>query len=280
LWDELRKLGWVEGGTIVVDRKAAEMRNERLPQLAAELVQSRPDLILAIAPQPTRAAKNATAEIPIVMLYVADPVGIGLAQSLARPGGNLTGVATMVPGGFISKTLQQLRELLPTARRVAVLINPANEVQSRSVPIETPPAAAQLGFEIDLIEASQVGDIAAAIATAKKQGADALYVVGDPIFHAPPNRIPDLAAEAKLPAIYLPRVLVEAGGLISYSPNFDEIARRGAHFVDRILRGAAPADLPIEQPTTYQLVINLKTAKALGLTIPPTLLARADEVIE
>ena len=280
LWDELRKLGWVEGSTILVDRKAAEMQNERLPQLAADLVRSKPDLIVAIAPQPARAAKNATSEIPIVMLYVADPVGVGLAQSLARPGGNLTGVATLVPGAYTSKNLQLLRELLPTARRIAALVNPKNEVASRSLALEGAPAAAQLGFDVDTIEVSDVADLPAGVAAAKKQGADALFVLGDPLFHSPPNRLPDLAAAARLPALYLPRALVESGGLMSYSPDFDEIARRGAHFVDRILRGAAPADLPIEQPTTYQLVINLKTAKTLGLTIPPTLLARADEVIE
>jgi putative tryptophan/tyrosine transport system substrate-binding protein len=280
LFNELRKLGWVEGSTIVVDRKAAEMRNERLPQLAAELVQSKPDLIIASAPQSVRAAKNATSEIPIVMLHVADPVGLGLAQSLARPGGNLTGVATLVPGGFQSKNLQLLRELLPTAQRVAVLTNSTNEVTRRLIPIEMPPAAAQLGLQLDMIEVREVEDIPAAVVTAKIKGADALLVPGDPLFHSPANRIPDLAAEARLPALYLPRELVDAGGLMSYSPDFGEMSRRGAHLVDRILRGADPADLPIEQPTTYQLFINLKAARALGLTIPPSLLARADEVIE
>ena len=280
LFDELRKLGWIEDSTILVDRKAAEMRNERLPQLAAELVQSKPDLIVASAPHAVRAAKNATSEIPIVMLYVADPVGMGLAQSLGRPGGNLTGVATVVPGGFIAKHLQLLRELLPTARRVTALINPSNEIHRKLFPIEAPPAAAQLGFQLEVIEVRESGDIAVAVATAKRQGADALLVPGDPITDSPPNRIPELAAEAGLPALHLSRAVVKAGGLMSYSADFYEIARRGAHLVDRILRGAAPADLPIEQPTTYQLVINLKTAKALGIEIPPTLLARADEVID
>lgn len=166
------------------------------------------------------------------------------------------------------------------AGQVAAIINPANEVVTRLFPIEAPPAAAQLGFQLDGIEVRESEEIPAAVARAKKQGADALYVVGDPMFHSPPNHLPDLAAEVKLPAIYLPRVLVEAGGLMSYSPDFDAIARRGAHYVDRILRGANPADLPIEQPTTYQLVINLKTAKTLGLDVPSSLLAGADEVIE
>jgi putative tryptophan/tyrosine transport system substrate-binding protein len=278
--DELRQLGWVEGSTILIDRKPAASRLERLPQLAKELVQSRPDLIIATSVQPVRAAKDATSEIPIVMLYVADPVGIGLAQSLARPGGNLTGVTTLVPGGITAKSLQLLKELLPTARRIAVLINPTNEVVNRLLPIEAPPAAAQLGFQLDVIEVREIEELAATVARAKKQGADALLVPGEPMFHSPPNRLPDLAAEAKLPAIYLPRNLVEAGGLMSYSPDFDAIERRGAHYVDRILRGANPAELPIEQPTRYQLVINLKTAKALGLDVPSSLLAVADEIIE
>ena len=206
--------------------------------------------------------------------------GVGLVQSLARPGGNLTGVTTLVPGGIIAKSLQLLKELLPTARRIAVLVNPTNEVTNRLLPIEAPPAAAQLGFQLDVIEVREIEELAAAVARAKKQGADALFVPGEPMFHIPPNRLPDLAAEAKLPAIYLPRTLVEAGGLMSYSPDFDAIERRGAHYVDRILRGANPAELPIEQPTSYQLVINLKTAKALGLDVPSSLLAVADEMIE
>ena len=278
--DELRQMGWIEGSTILIDRKPAASRLERLPQLAKELVQSKPDLIIATGPQPARAAKDATTEIPIVMLYVADPVGVGLAQSLARPGGNLTGVATLVPGGLMGKSLQLLKELLPTARRIAVLINPTNEVVNRLLPIEAPPAAAQLGFQLDVIEVREIEELAAAVARAKKQGADALLVPGEAMFHVPSNRLPDLAAEAKLPALYLPRALVEAGGLMSYSPDFDAIERRGAHHVDRILRGANPAELPIEQPTSYQLVINLKTAKALGIDVPSSLLAVADEIIE
>ena len=278
--DELRQMGWIEGSTILIDRKPAASRLERLPQLAKELVQSKPDLIIATGPQPARAAKDATTEIPIVMLYVADPVGVGLAQSLARPGGNLTGVATLVPGGLMGKSLQLLKELLPTARRIAVLINPTNEVVNRLLPIEAPPAAAQLGFQLDVIEVREIEELAAAVARAKKQGADALLVPGEAMFHVPPNRLPDLAAEAKLPALYLPRALVEAGGLMSYSPDFDAIERRGAHYVDRILRGAKPAELPIEQPTRYQLVINLKTAKALGIDVPSSLVAVADEIIE
>jgi len=279
-FDELRKLGWAEGSTLTVDRRPAEGRYEVLPHLAAHLVQSRPDLIVAISPPAARAAKNATSQVPIVFLYVADPVGVGLVESLARPGGNVTGVATFVPGAFLSKTLQVVRDLLPTARRVSALINPTNEVAMRLFAIEAPAASSQLGFQIDPIEVRTAGEVPAGVQAAKEAGAEVLVVMGDPMFHLPPTRVPALASAAGLPAIYLPRVLVQAGGLMSYSPDFDEIATRGANYVDRVLRGTPPAALPVEQPAKYQLVINLGTAKALGLTVPPTLLARADEVIE
>ena len=280
LLDELRKLGWVEGTTLVVERKEASSRLDQLPALAADLVRSKPDLIVAIAPQPARAAKDATSEIPIVMLFVADPVGVGLASSLARPGGNLTGVATLVPGAFMGKSLDIVRELLPQAKRVAAFINPSNEVLRLLVPREAPPAAAKLGFQLDIINVREAGEIPGAVAAAKAAGAEALWIVGDPIFHTPPNMVPDLASQAGLPSIYLIRELVHAGGLISYGPDFLALSRRGAHYVDRILKGAKPADLPIEQPTKFLLDINLKTAKSLGLEIPASLLTRADEVIE
>ena len=280
LLDELRKFGWAEGGTLTIERRAADGRADRLPQLAAELVALRPDLIIAVAPQPARAVKNATSTIPIVMMFVADPVGIGLAHSLARPGGNLTGVTTTDPGGIIAKHVQLLRELLPAARRIAVLLNPTNEVTNRLFPVEAPPSAAQHGFEFDVIEVRDRSELPDAVVKAKADGADALWAVGDPVLHNPPNLLPNLAAKVALPALYLPRTSVEAGGLISYGADFDAIARRGAYYVDRVLRGAAPADLPIEQPTKFELVINLRTAAALGVTIPSAMLARADEVIE
>jgi putative ABC transport system substrate-binding protein len=276
----LRKLGWVEGTTIVIERKEAGSRFDQLPALAAELVRSKPDLIITVAPQPTRAVKDATSEIPIVMLYVADPVGLGLASSLARPGGNLTGIATVVPGDFIGKALELVRELLPQAKRVAAFINPSNEAQRLLFSREAPPAAAKLGFQLDVVEVSKPEQIPAAIAAVKARGAEVLYIPGDPVFHSPPNRVPDLAAQAGLPSMYLSRLLVQAGGLISYGPDFPPLARRGAHYVDRILKGAKPAELPIEQPTKFLLAINLKTAKSLGVEIPASLLARADEVFE
>jgi putative ABC transport system substrate-binding protein len=279
-FEELRKLGWVEGTNIVIERKDADSGLDQLPALAADLVRSKPDLIVTAAPQPTRAVKDATSEMPIVMLFVADPVGLGLASSLARPGGNLTGVATLVPGDFNGKMLELLRELLPQAKHLTALINPSNETHRLLFPREAPPAAAKLGFQLDVVEVREPGQVPAAIAAAKARGAEVLYIVSDPVFHAPPNRVPDLAAQAGLPSIYLTGIHVHAGGLISYGPDFPALARRGAHYVDRILKGAKPAELPIEQPSKFLLAINLKTAKLLGVEVPPSLLARADEVIE
>jgi len=280
LYDELRKLGWLEGTNIVIERKEAGRSVDRLATLAAELVRSKPDLIIAVSPQPSRAAKDATSEIPIVILFVSDPVGVGLASSLTRPGGNLTGIATMAEGGLVGKALDVLRELLPGAKRVAAFINPSNEVVRLLFPKEAPIAALKLGFELDVTSVREAVEIRSAIAASKAQGAEALWFVGDPIFHTPPNVVPELALQAGLPSIFLLPDLVRSGGLISYGPDQLVLARRGAHYVDRILKGGKPADLPIEQPSKYLLAINLKTAKTLDLEVPPSLLARADEVIE
>jgi putative ABC transport system substrate-binding protein len=278
--DELRTLGWVEGATIVIERKDPDYRLDQLPALAADLVRSKPNLIVALTPLPVRAAKEATSDIPIVMLFVADPVGMGLVSSLAHPSGNVTGVATFVPGAFNAKMLDLLRELLPQAKRVAVFINPSNEIHRLLFPRETPPATATLGFQLDLNEVREAGEMPGAIAAAKARGAEALFIMSDPIFAFPPNRVPDLAAQAGLPSVSLMSSFAEGGGLVSYGPDFPALARFGAHYVDRILKGAKPAELPIEQPSKFLLVINLKTAKSLGLEVPASLLARADEVIE
>jgi putative ABC transport system substrate-binding protein len=280
LFDELRKLGRVEETNMVVERKQLASRLDQLPGLAADLVRSKPDVIVAIGPQAARAAKDATSEIPIVTLFVADPVGMGLASSLAHPGGNLTGVATLVPGDFNGKVLQLLRELLPQATRLAALINPSNESYRLMFPREAPRAAAALGFQLDVVEVREAEQVPAAIAAAKAGGAEVLYVVADSVFSVPPNRVPNLAAQAGLPSMYLFGNHVQAGGLISYGPDTLALARRAAHYVDRILKGVKPAELPIEQPSKFLLVINLKTAKALGVEVPPSLLARADEVFE
>ena len=279
LLDELRKLDWVEGTTIVIERKDPDYRLDRLPALAADLVRSKPNLIVAFGISPARAAKDATSDIPIVVLFVADPVGVGLASSLAHPGGNLTGVATGVPGEFNGKILGVLREALPQAKRLAVFINPSNEIHRLVLP-EIPPAAAKLGFQLDPVEVREAGEMPGAIAAAKARGAEALSIFSDPIFSFPPHRVPDLAAQAGLPSISFVGPFVQAGGLISYGPDLLALARLGAHYVDKILKGAKPAELPIEQPTKFLLAINLKTAKLLGIEIPATLLARADEVVE
>lgn len=279
LSDELRKLGWLEGTTIVIERKEAGGRFDRLPALAADLVRSKPDLIVAFTPQPVRAVKEATSEIPIVMIFVADPLGLGLASSLAHPGGNLTGVATLAGGDFVGKALGIIRELLPQAKRLAAFINSTNENHRLVFMKDAPVAAVKLGFQLDVIEVRKAEEVPGAITTAKAGGAEALYIAGDSILDSPSSRVSELAVQAGLPPIYLAGAQ-ESGGLISYGPEYPALARRGAHYIDQILKGAKPAELPIEQPTKFLLTINLKTAKSLGIEVPPSLLARADEVIE
>ena len=280
LKEGLARLGWVEGRNLVVDRRGAGGEQERLPALAAELVALKPDLIVAVAPQPTRAAKNAAGTTPIVMVAVADPVGVGLVQSLARPGGTITGFTTLVPGGFGGKSLELLTQALPGVTRIAALVNPKNDVAMKLFPMDVPPAAARLGVQLQVVEASSPDQLEPAIEAAVRGRAEGLLVYGDPLFHTPPGRLPDLVARARLPAIYLVREVVLAGGLMSYGPDFEDMFRRAASYVDRILKGAIPGDLPVEQPTKFELVINLKTAAALGRTIPTSLLQRSDEVIQ
>ena len=276
----LRELGWIEDRNLTIDRRGANGQQDRLPELAAELVALKPDVIIAVAPQPTRAAKDAAGAIPIVMVAVADPVVVGLVQDLARPGGTITGFTTLRPGGFGSKTLALFKEALPKATRIAVLVNPKNDVGMKLFSEEVPAAAARLGIRLQVVEASSPIDIEGAIEAAVRERADGLYVFGDPMFHNPPRRVPDLAARAGLPTIFLVREVTQAGGLMSYGPDFGDMFRRAATYVDRIVKGEKPADLPVQQPTKFDLVINLKTAKALGLTIPQSLLLRADEVIQ
>jgi len=279
-WDELQKIGWIEGANILVERKEAGAHIDQFPALAAELVQSKPDLIVATNPQSARAAKDATANIPIAFFGVADPIGMGLVSSLAHPGGNVTGAATLDGANFTGKVFGLIRELLPRAKRVAAIINSANETHRLLYVEKAPSAAEKLGFQLDTADLHSPEELPGAVAAAKAWGADALYLVADPIFIFPPNRVPDLAAQAQLPSISLLRDFAQSGGLISYGPDFPAVARRGAHFVDRILKGAKPADLPIEQPSKYVLVVNLKTARSIGVEIPASLLASADEVIE
>jgi ABC-type uncharacterized transport system substrate-binding protein len=276
----LRDSGWVEGHNVLLDARGAEGESGRLRMLAEELLRAQPDVMVAIAPQPVRATKDATSTVPIVMVAVADPVLIGLVPSLARPGSNLTGVATLAGRGLIAKQIALLKELVPAASRIAVFWNSKNEIHRANLPEELPQAADMLGVQLQMIDVREVAEVEAAFDAAVRGRADALLVVGDPITFAPAARVPERALRARLPAIYLSRAMAVAGGLVTYGPDFLEIYRRAGGYVDRILRGAKPADMPIEQPTKFELIINLKTAKALGLTIPPSLLARANQVIE
>ncbi len=275
----LRELGWVEGHNLVIEYRSAEGRFDRLPELAAELVRLKVDVIAAAPTPAAMAAKKATATVPIVGVSLTEPVGIGLIESLARPGGNVTGVAYSVGTDIFGKDLELLKEVVPKVRRVAVLSNPDGPVQPLTIS-NVKAAARALGLELQLVEARGPGDFDGAFATMARERAGALFVVTDPVFIPHRARLTGLAAKNRLPSMFTQRADVEAGGLISYGPNFADMYRRAATYVDKILKGAKPADLPVEQPTTFELVINLKTAKALGLTIPPSLLQRADEVIQ
>jgi putative ABC transport system substrate-binding protein len=275
----LHELGWVEGQNLTIEQRLAEGDVGRLPALAAELVRLKVDVIAAGPTPPAIAAKNATGTIPIVMLGAAEPVKLGLVASLAHPGGNVTGVAWSVDLEVIAKGLELLREASPRVRRVAVLWNPAHPAQGLAVE-RVKHAARTLGTELLLQEARGPEDFDAAFAAMAKRRADALMVVADALFVVHRTRLAELEARYRLPSMHGLRANVEAGGLMSYGPNIPANWRRAASFVDRILKGARPADLPVEQPTQFDLVINLKTAKALGLTIPPSLLLRADQVVE
>jgi putative ABC transport system substrate-binding protein len=276
----LRELGWVEGQNIVIEYRFAEGRLERLPDLAAELVRLKVDIIVASPTPGVAAAKNATETIPIVMLSgSADPVGLGFIASLARPGGNVTGLSYSVGPEIFSKGLELLKETVPKIRRVAILSNPASPVQPLIIR-EVNAAARSMGVQLQLLEARGPNEFDGAFAAMAKERVGALLVVADSIFLLHRTRLADLAARSRLPAAYGVREHVEAGGLMSYGPSLRDVFRRGATYVDKILKGAKPGDLPVEQPTKFELVLNLKTAKALGLTIPDSLLRRADEVIQ
>jgi putative ABC transport system substrate-binding protein len=275
----LRDLGWVEGQTLVIEYRWAEGRFERLPDLAAELVRLKVDLIVAAPASPALAARNATGTIPVVFMGAADPVGIGLVASLARPGGNVTGLSYSVGSSIFAKDLELLKEAVPKLRRVAVLSNPASPSQPLAIS-EIKGAARSLGLQLQTLEARGPGEFDGAFAAMARERAGALFVVQDPAFSPHRARLVDLAAKNRLPTMFTQREDAEAGGLMSYGPRLSDLWRRGATYVDKILKGARPADLPVEQPTRFEFVINLKTAKALGLTIPPSLLQRADEVIQ
>jgi len=274
----LRELGYVEGRTIALEVRSAEGKRERLPALAAELVRLEVDVIVTATVPGIRAVQQATKTIPIVMAVVVDPVATGFVASLARPGGNITGLSMMAPE-LAGKWLELLKEAVPRVSRVAVLRNPTNPGAALSLS-ETEVAARALGVRLQLLEVRTPEELDGAFGAAARDRAGALIVLPDPMFHTHRTRIADLAAKSRLPAIYYARDYVEAGGFMAYGANIADMYRRAAYFVDRILKGARPADLPVEQPTKFELVINLKTAKALGLTIPQSILIRADHVIE
>jgi ABC-type uncharacterized transport system substrate-binding protein len=274
----LRELGYVEGQSIAIEYRSAEGKYERLSDLAAELVRMKLDVIVAVATPAVHAAKQATKAIPIVMLSVGDPVATGFVASVARPGGNITGLANIAPE-LVGKQLQLLREVLPKLSVVGVLWNPANPSGAPQLR-EAEAAARALGVRVQPLEAQGPSDIDRAFVAMTRERAGALLVLSDSMLIVQRERIADLAAKNRLPAVYGLRLHAEAGGLMAYGANLLDLARLTATFVDKILKGAKPGDLPVEQPTKFELVINLKTAKALGLTIPQSLLLRADQVIE
>jgi putative ABC transport system substrate-binding protein len=276
--EALRQVGRIEGKDVLFEIRYGENDADRLAHMAAQLVRLNVEVIVARGTLGPLAAKRATATIPIVMTSAGDPTETGLVASLARPGGNVTGMSLMAPdlGG---KRLEILKDMLPALSRVAVLWNATNPYPAL-VFRETESAARKLGIEIDSVEVRTFGDVGSALEAAVRQHPGALIAVEDPLIMNYRNQIFEFAANKRLPAIYGLREFVDAGGLMSYGAHLSDQFRRAAGYVDKILKGAKPADLPVEQPTKFELVINMKTARALGLTVPPMLLARADEVIE
>ena len=277
----LHELGWDEGRNLIIEYRFAEGRTDRLPALADELVRLKVDIIVAHPTPSAQAAKDATRTIPIVGMSLTEPVAVGLVPSLARPGGNITGLTYGVDQEIFGKQLQLLKEAIPEVHRVAVLTNPGSGGPSHPLRMETVKSAARsLQLPLQIFEVNEPGEFDAAFAAMLKEGNDALLVSGDAMFFVHRARLAELALKSRLPSMSTQWQWVEAGGLISYAPSFPDQWRRAATYVDKILRGAKPADLPIEQPTKFELVINMRTAKALGLTIPKHVLARADETIE
>ncbi len=274
----LRELGYVEGQNFLIEGRFYGERTERLPALAAELVRLKVDVIVTQGPPAPEAAQRATSTIPIVMAIHQDPVGSGLVASLTRPGRNVTGLSLLSPE-LAGKRLQLLKEAVPGLSRVAVLSNPTHPTVALDLG-EAEVAARSLKVQLQLLEARAPSDFASAFSAMTKARAGGLFVLGNLMFFVHRTRLVELAAQSRLPAIYGAKDFAEAGGLMAYGPNIRESYRRAATYVDKILKGAKPADLPIERPTKFELVINAKTAKALDLTIPQSLLLQADQVIE
>jgi ABC-type uncharacterized transport system substrate-binding protein len=276
---KLRELGWEEGRNLSVDHRFVESP-DALPALSTSLIASKPDVLVALGPYAAHALKDATQTIPIVFDAVADPVGRGLVASLARPGGNITGISHYVGANMAAKPAELLKEFVPRAQRIAWLINPANPIYRTGVMDHRHEQLATLKLALQIVEARSGAELPAAFEAAVRGRADGLVVTADSVFSAERRIIPRLAEKHKLPTAYPHRGFVDEGGLFSYSTNFIDVARRTAVYVDKVLRGTKPADLPIEQPTTFEMIVNAKTAKALGLTVPRSVLLRADQVIE
>jgi putative ABC transport system substrate-binding protein len=277
----LRDLGYVDGQNLVIEYRDAEGKLERLPALAAELVALKVDVILAAGEPHALAAKQATRTLPIVFVFAPDPVTSGLVTSLARPGGNVTGLSALTPE-LVGKRLELLTQVVPGVSRVAVLWQPGayGERTEKDVLKGAEVAARALGVRLQFVEARGPGDIDRAFSEMTRARAGALTVLSTPMFIIERRRLVDLAAKNRLPALFPTRDSADAGGLASYGPNLADSFRRAATYVDKILKGAKPADLPVEQPTKFELVINLKTANALGLTIPPSVWERADHIVK
>jgi putative tryptophan/tyrosine transport system substrate-binding protein len=274
----LRELGYVEGKNIVIEYRWAEGKTERLPALAAELVRLKVDVIVTAGPPPTRAAKEATSTIPIVMGFDNDPVGNGFVASLARPSGNITGLATLAPE-ISGKQLELLKEILPRLSRMAVFGTSTQPGTAQALR-ETELAAGAFGVQLQYLDVLGPKDIETAFQAARKGPADAVLVLSSAVIFSQRTQIADLAVKNRLPVIFPQSEYVEDGGLMSYAPNYADLFRRAATYVDKILKGAKPADLPVEQPTKFEFIINLKAAKQIGLTIPQRVLTRADKVIK
>lgn len=277
----LQELGYTEGQNIAIERRHGDWKSDRFVKLAAELVQMKVDVIVVMSTSPARAAKEATSTIPIVVASMADPVGDELVSSLARPGGNITGTTFLGPE-LTAKRMGLLKQAIPTISRVAALWHPGayGKRTMEGLIKETEGAALALGWQLQLVAADSAGDLGAAFSAISAAGADALVVLNSPMLYNEHKHIVDLAAKSHLPAIYAAREFADAGGLMAYGANLPEVFRRAATYVDKILKGAKPADLPVEQPTKLEFVINLTTAKALGLTVPASFLSLADELIE
>ena len=274
----LRAAGYVEGRDVMIEWRSAHGDYDRVAALAVDLVQSKVDVIVSDGTVGTRAAKRATSTIPIVMTLVSDPVGSGLVANLAHPGGNVTGL-TIITNELSAKQLQLLKESIPGATKAAVLWNPATPYHPKAVE-NLKAAAPSLGIKLSFLPVRTREDFDTAISAASRAQAEAVYVIGDPLFYAYRTVLLKRASKARLPVITGARAYVTEGALMSYGPNLDHVFRRAAGYVDRILKGAKPDDLPIERPTKFELVVNLKTAKALGIEIPQSILLSADEVIQ